>query len=401
MLGIVLWILLFFFLVMIHELWHFFAAKKTGVQVLEFGMGIPPKICTLRTDASGTEYTLNAIPLGWFVRLKGEDPSDPETFYAKNSFVTASFLSKTIILLAGVTVNFMFARMVLTMLFWKGISPLMIVPENASILEIKSYLTPTISFLVDQKILKKDYVDNVIVASLLTWWLWDTIGLQSWDIISATQLWQVDSLTFKKQLQQLIGKSLNLNIIRWWKSLVLTGTCPEDNCVLGVMMNDLKADQLNIHHQFGLLKSSRVALSELSYQAEMTLYRLWKFGMSLLSFSSKNIKSEVKNFSGPVWAVKFGDILIQHGMRSQFLAFWAMISFALAIFNLLPIPALDGGRWLGVIIQSLFFSKKVEKYFVIENYINIFFFVLLMWLGIYIVLKDLVVAWWVHVPFMS
>ena len=55
-----------------------------------------------------------------------------------------------------------------------------------------------------------------------------------------------------------------------------------------------------------------------------------------------------------------------------------MISFALAIFNLLPIPALDGGRWLGVIIQSLFFSKKVEKYFVIENYINIFFFVLLM-----------------------
>ena len=102
------------------------------------------------------------------MRLKGEDPSDPETFYAKNSFVTASFLSKTIILLAGVTVNFMFARMVLTMLFWKGISPLMIVPENASILEIKSYLTPTISFLVDQKILKKDYVDNVIVASLLT-----------------------------------------------------------------------------------------------------------------------------------------------------------------------------------------------------------------------------------------
>lgn len=52
------------FLVLIHELGHFFAAKWTGVKVLEFGMGIPPKVATLATDKSGTEYTINAIPLG-------------------------------------------------------------------------------------------------------------------------------------------------------------------------------------------------------------------------------------------------------------------------------------------------------------------------------------------------
>lgn len=93
---------------------------------------------------------MNAIPLGGFVRLKGEDPSDPEIFKAKDSFITASFLSKTIILLAGVTVNFLFAWGVLTFLFTRGMSPLMILPDNASDTTIESYLTPTVSFLTDR-----------------------------------------------------------------------------------------------------------------------------------------------------------------------------------------------------------------------------------------------------------
>jgi len=57
-------------LVILHELGHFWAAKKLGVKVLEFGVGIPPKAKKLWTDVQGTEYTLNRIPLGGFVRLK-------------------------------------------------------------------------------------------------------------------------------------------------------------------------------------------------------------------------------------------------------------------------------------------------------------------------------------------
>ena len=81
---------MFMFLVVIHELGHFIAAKKTGVNVLEFGIGIPPKAFRRWTDKSGTEYTINWLPLGGFVRLKGEDPRDPGTFYAKDSFITAT-----------------------------------------------------------------------------------------------------------------------------------------------------------------------------------------------------------------------------------------------------------------------------------------------------------------------
>lgn len=414
MLWIILWIVLFLFLVLIHELGHFIAAKKTGVQVLEFGMGIPPKVLTLWKDKSGTEYTLNAIPLWGFVRLKGEDPTHPSSFRAKDSFMMASFLSKTIILLAWVTVNFLFARGVLTMLFWRGISPLMIAPENSSPLEIRSYLTPTVSFLLEQWLLQPQLAQPSTVNMVMSGGLADMIGVQSGDTIVAVNSFPVNSLTLKKMLKQNIGKSIVLDIKRPWSGgsivlwdidnttmIELSWHCAEDSCVLGVVMNDLQPDQLKVHYQFGLLKSSQVALIELAHQAKMTLYRLGRFGSSLFSFNSKSIKSEAKNFSWPVGAVKFGDVLIQNGLRSQFLAFGAMISFALAVFNLLPIPALDGGRWLWVIIQSIFFRKKEEKYFIIESYLNFVVFRLLMILGIYIILKDLVVARWVNIPWMG
>ena len=80
---------MFMCLVLIHELGHFINAKRSGVKVLEFGIGIPPKVCRLRKDKSGTEYTLNLLPLGGFVRLKGEDPRDEKDFNAKDSFIKA------------------------------------------------------------------------------------------------------------------------------------------------------------------------------------------------------------------------------------------------------------------------------------------------------------------------
>lgn len=400
MLWIILGILLFLFLVLIHELGHFILAKKTWVQVLEFGMGIPPKIATLWTDKSGTEYTLNAIPLGGFVRLKWEDPSDTWTFKAKDSFVMASFVAKTLILFAGVTVNFLFAWLVFTLLFWRGLSPLMIIPENASTANINSYLTPTTSFLVDKWYINIPAVP-LEIRSVVPWWLGNDLWLLSWDVINQLNWIEVDSLNFKKTLQDFINKDISLSIIRDWKSIVLTGSCPVNNCVLGVLMNDLSTKDLSIVYKFPLLTAVKVSLQELIVQWELTLTKLWSLWASFFSWNAKTVKNELSSLSWPVGAVKFGDVLVERGMRKQFLAFGAMISFALAVFNLLPIPALDWGRWLWVVIQSVFFPKKLEKYFTIESYINFVFFVLLMALGVYIILKDLVTAWGFNIPFIG
>lgn len=400
MIWIILWIVLFMFLVIIHELGHFFAAKKTGVQVLEFGLGIPPKVATLWKDKSGTEYTLNAIPLGGFVRLKGEDPSDPETFKAKDSFITASFLSKTLILLAWVTVNFLFAWGVLTFLFTRGMSPLMILPDNATDSTVHSYLTPTVSFLMERWLIDEWVIQEVVVQEVLPDSIASTIGIQENDTILAINNTPVNSLTLQKTLQSFIGEDIMIEVKRWDQLIPMTATCPSDNCLLWIAMPQQGVVN-DVFFKFPLWQSATIALQELYSQGVMTLDRLWSLWASFFSGSGKEVQQELSWLSGPVWAVKFGDVLIERGMRAQFLAFGAMISFALAIFNILPIPALDGGRWLGVMIQSLLFRKRVEKYFAIEWYINFVFFVLLMALWVYIIFKDLVVAWGVKIPFIS
>ncbi len=404
MFGVIMWIVLFLFLVLIHELGHFSIAKLVGVKVLEFGMGIPPKLKTLWTDKSGTAYTLNAIPLGWFVRLKGEDPHDEWTFRAKDSFIMASLPAKILVLLAWVAVNFIFAWIVLTWALTIGVKPLVIVPENSSTFVQESYLTPTLSFLLEKGIIKPEpLAKSVVIDEVLTWWLASELGLLSNDTIISINDQKTDTLMFKKTLKSLIGKDLTLTIQRWSEIVILTWTCPDDNCLMGMTVHDdTVVDSLSwLVITMPFVKAVGASLSEMYTQWSMTLYRLGSFGASLLSFDSERIGKQVSYFSGPVGAVKFGDILLTHGGWIQFMVFGAMISFALALFNLLPIPALDGGRILGVIIQSIFFRKKLEKYFTIENYINFFFFVLLMGFGIYIILKDLVVARGFHIPWVG
>jgi membrane-associated protease RseP (regulator of RpoE activity) len=296
MLWIVLGIVLFLFLVLIHELGHFIVAKKTGVQVLEFGMGIPPKIFTLWTDKSGTEYTLNAIPLGGFVRLKWEDPSDSWTFKAKDSFIMASFWAKTAILFAGVAVNFLFAWFVFTVLFWRWISPLMIVPENASKNVVNSYLTPTITFLIDKWYINIEPVP-LEIQSVLPGWLGNTLWLLSWDFIISLNTVLVDSLSFKKELQNLIWQDIIVLVQRWSKSISLKGKCPDTNCVFGIVMNDINTKDLHIVYKFSLLKASQIALQELYNQWVSTLSKLRSVWASFFSWSVNTVKSELSGMS--------------------------------------------------------------------------------------------------------
>lgn len=146
MIGIAAGILLFMFLVLIHELGHYIAARKSGVKVMEFGIGIPPKVCTLRKDKHGTAYTLNWIPLGGFVRMNGEQPDDAGVG-AKDSFLQANIRRKLLILVAGVAVNALFAWMAFSLAFRKGVHPLFVVPDNMLSYESRSYLLPTVGFL--------------------------------------------------------------------------------------------------------------------------------------------------------------------------------------------------------------------------------------------------------------
>src|SRR6266568_5072552 len=121
---LILGLVLFVGLVVVHEFGHFIMARRNGVEVEEFGIGFPPRAKVLG-KRNGTIYTLNWLPLGGFVKLKGEHDSDTEP----GTFGAASVLAKTKIMLAGVVMNLVTALVLLTMLAIAGL-PVLINKDN-------------------------------------------------------------------------------------------------------------------------------------------------------------------------------------------------------------------------------------------------------------------------------
>lgn len=397
---IVLWILMFMWLVLLHELGHFISAKKSGVKVLEFGIGIPPKVCKLRKDKSGTEYTLNLLPLGWFVRLKGEDPNNKEDFHAKNSFIKAKLRKKIIILVAGVGMNFLVARLLFTFIFWQGTKPISLLPENALKADSHSYLIPTYSFLEAQWFTSGNLsAMPAKVEEILSGNLASVMGIQSGDILRTINKKPVNIMNVNTILKDAIGKDLQITLQRGNKMLIKNWSCGEEDCLLWISF--AMSDIVSIKEiQFPLGRAMLAGLQEIGAETKLTFNALGSLWSNLLSFNGKKIKIALSKLTWPVWAVKLGETLLKEWWRKLYLGFAGLISLALAIFNIIPLPALDGGRLLGVLIQWIA-KLKPEKYFTIENYINVVFFVLLMGLGVYIILMDLMRFWGVKIPFLS
>jgi len=104
---------------------------------------MPPKICTMRKDRSGTEFTLNRIPLGGFCSLEGDSP---DTFHTQDGIVMAKLRKKLLIILGGVIMNLIAAWIIFTFLFRHGTQPLGISNEQSS----QSYLIPSLNFLQEK-----------------------------------------------------------------------------------------------------------------------------------------------------------------------------------------------------------------------------------------------------------
>jgi len=399
---------MFMLLVLIHELGHFISAKRSGVKVLEFGIWIPPKVCNLWKDKSGTEYSLNRIPLGGFVRLKWEDPDKEEDFKAKDSFIKAKLRRKIIILLAGVFSNFVLAWILFTIVFALWTKPISIASENVVHSKSNSYFFPTKKFLYEKWYITEEMKNKmqllpVSVEDIETWSVASKIGMRTWDVLKSINKVNINVRNIDSVLKENTWK-LDIAIVRKWKKLRLSWICGSANCEMWIAYGITGISELEIFQnnmiKFSVPKAMLISLQEISAQTRLTFNVLGILGKSLISFNWVKIKKELNRMTWPVGAVKIGEMLYNEGGWKLFLAFAGMISLALAVFNVLPIPALDGGRLLGVLIQWLG-KLKPEKYFVIESYINLIFFILLMWFGVYIILKDLVRFWNVKIPFIG
>lgn len=329
---VALGLILFVLLVVVHEYGHLIAAKRNGVEVEEFGIGFPPRAKVL-TKKDGTEYTLNWLPIGGFVKLKGEHDSATE----KGSFGAARFYQKTLIIGAGVLMNWLTAIIIFTVLALVGMPQLV---EN----QFKVASDATIS--------SQEVFAGVVEEGSPA----DKAGVAVGDRITAIDNTRI---TGSDQLRRLTTENAG-------KTVEVTFGQEEDFVTKSVTLReDASKGAFGVGPgEKTLVRSTWSApIVGVGTTVQFTAETLKGVGGALVNLFTGNGAKASESVTGPV-----GIIVVLRELSSQGLAFVlfliGIISVSLAVMNSLPIPALDGGRLFVMGVYKLFkkpLSKETEE----------------------------------------
>lgn len=317
---------MFIGLVVVHEFGHFIAARKGGVEVEEFGIGFPPKAWA-RKLKSGMLFSINWLPLGGFVKLKGEHDSAT----AKGSFGAAPLKTKVTIMVAGVVMNLLTAFAILTILALIGMPKLI---DNQFTVQS------------DTKILKNEVLAGFVEENSPA----AKAGLLQRDkIISisadgkTTKIDSSNDLPVATSAQA--GKEISIKINRQGNEKELTATLRSKNEVESSKKTSNPVGYLGVSPaEFTLRQSTWSApIVSVGIIKQFTVETFKGLGSAISNVFRGNGKEASQQVSGPVGifvVLKQGSLL---GIQFVLIII-AIISLTLAIMNILPIPALDGGR---------------------------------------------------------
>ena len=325
-------ILLFIILIFPHELGHFIAAKLCGVQVNEFAFGMGPVI--LRKQGKETLYSIRALPVGGFCAMEGEDTE--EATENPRAFNNKSWWKKIIILVAGAAMNIIIAFLVMIFAAVYTGTP-----------------TTTINSVTDGG-----------AASMA--------GIQAGDKIVRVSDSRVDSweeFTSFMQKEIKADKPISITVERSGKEKTFSISPQrqkDGKYVIGVVSKQR-------HNLFTGIKNGTASTVKMT----KTLFESFK-----MLFTSKEA---IKQVSGPVGMVKIVSDVAGLGIF-YYLYLVALISLNLAIFNLLPLPALDGGRIIFVIIR-MFTGKAISDK--VEARVHMIGMALLLTLTIFVTWNDI------------
>lgn len=443
---IIIWIIVslivFSLIVIIHELGHFGAARFFWVKVQEFWLWIPPKAKKLFTDKKWTQYTLNWLPLWWFVKLTWEVPN---TFYVYNSdkkiynnvdlekdiqdwkkifdaewkeiwelqrqqilqaiqdnkasynLANKPAWQQAIIILGWVFMNFLLAWIILSVLFFIWISPIWINTKIDTDLPLK--LIPNYQQAIENWLLSHE---SWVILSPVKWSISEASWIQKWDIILSIQ-WEDEEKVVLNSAQEFIDIiSQNPNTtyqIEWLRdnqafSVSLT---PEKDInswegKIWAYISENITHNKDFEYKYGFFESIKYWFSETYYQSLLTFQWIGSLVKKIVVPETPIERQEaIEQVSGPIGIVDFITNSLSAGIKFMFIIA-AIISINLWVFNLLPIPALDGWRFIFIfvngIIEKLFWKKAINA--LVENFIHVWFFILLIALSILIAYNDII-----------
>ncbi len=314
-------LILFVGLVVVHEFGHFIVARRNNVEVEEFGIGFPPRLYKRRMKG-GYEFTINALPLGGFVRLKGEHDSARQ----RGSFGAARLRVKAKIILAGVALNFLVAVLLFTVLAATSL-------PKAQLESLPFYNRPQFTVPSDTKVLRNDVLVAVSPGSPA-----DKAGLKDGDqIIRVGELQVTEAQKLSEITKMLAGRTVDIEYVRKGQTghavAELNKERTEEQGYLGVApANDTK-----------LRSTWSAPIVGVGLTAQYTEVTFRAMSYAVGSLFKGDTKAAEQTVGGPVAIVKFLSDSSAYGL-GQIIFLIAIISLSLAIMNTLPLPALDGGR---------------------------------------------------------
>jgi len=340
---IVLFLLILGVLVLVHEVGHYVVARLAGIRVLEFGIGFPPRAKVLRSEGE-TLWTLNWLPIGGFVKLEGEDgdvPDDPR------SFAQAPLPTRLIVLVAGVVMNVALAFVIFTGIAWTG--------------------DPTIG-------IRAGTIDPTSPAA--------AGGLLPGDVVASVDGRYFNAFEGESLLGALrdrAGETITIGVERDGVLREVTVTLRPDAEItpqrgaLGIGELTAATTSVTIGHDLG--EAAGIGLDRTTGAMGIILGGLADLGAAILN------PTEPPPAAGPVGiALQIGDVFWTLGpIVTLFLA--GVLSANLAIVNILPLPPLDGGRMLVIVLKSIFgqrLSLRVERMTYLVGFV--FLFAFLIWI---------------------
>lgn len=359
--NIIIFFIILLVLVIVHEFGHFFSAKKFGIRVDEFGFGFPPKVFGKKYGE--TEYSLNALPFGGFVKIFGENP-DEESLSGPDSarsFINKPKWQQAIVLFAGVFANFLLAWFLFSFSFMSGL------PTSAGN-EVSGHALKDI-FLTVVSVVPKSPAELA--------------GIKSGDKITSIasgmdSLYEITPDTVKTFVLSHPKQEIIIGYLRANKNLKV-GLTPAPSIdgkpAIGIAMDLIGMAKLPVLTAFW--EGMRLTWSVTKGTA---------VGLYTLIADALRGRGSLTSVTGPVGLVGIVGDAYKFGF-TYLLSFTALISINLAIINLIPFPALDGGRLFFLLIEKIKGSRINPK---VANMANMIGFGVLLLLMLLVTYHDIV-----------